>query len=80
MEHMYVHSVVMRMCWYAGYHIWKCKLCIQDLELSYIQLSCCRGFSAAKILPNPKLEKERKKIYTSFKQAIRLRFTGVSSR
>ena len=22
--------------------------------------SCCRGFTAAKILPNPKLEKERK--------------------
>ena len=34
-------------------------MCIQDLELSYMQPSCCRGFSAAKILPNPKLEKER---------------------
>ena len=35
-----------------------------------MQLSCYRGFSAAKILPNPKLEKERKKkFYTRFKQA-----------
>ena len=25
-----------------------------------MQPSCCRSFSAAKILPNPKLEKERK--------------------
>ena len=37
-----------------------CKLCIQDLELSYTQPSCCGSFTAAKILPNPKLEKERK--------------------
>ena len=37
------------------------NLCIQDLELSYMQPSCCRGFSAAKILPNPKLEKEKEK-------------------
>ena len=60
MEHMYVHSVVVRMCWVAGCHIWKCKLCIQDLELSYMQQSCCSDFTVAKILPNPKLEKERK--------------------
>ena len=26
-----------------------------------MQLSCCRGFSAAKILPNPKLEKEKER-------------------
>ena len=25
-----------------------------------MQPSCCRGFTAANILPNPKLEKERK--------------------
>ena len=25
-----------------------------------MQLSCCRGFSAAKILPNPKLKNKRK--------------------
>ena len=57
---MYVHSVVVKMCWVAGCHIWiKCKLCIQDLELSYTQLSCCRGFTAAKILQNHKLEKEK---------------------
>ena len=31
--------------------------CIQDLELDYVQPSCCRIFSAAKILPNPKLKK-----------------------
>ena len=36
-------------------------------------------FSAAKILPNPKLKNKRKKFYTRKKQAIRLRFTGVSS-
>ena len=57
-----------------------CKLCMQDLELFYMQPSCCRGFTAAKILPNPKLKKEKKIFYTRFKQAIRLRFTGVSSR
>ena len=57
-----------------------CKLCIQDLEFYYMQPSCCRGFTAAKILPNPKLEKKNKKFYTRFKQAIRLRFTGISSR
>ena len=28
-----------------------------DLELDYVQPSCCRSFSAAKILPNPKLKK-----------------------
>ena len=57
MEHIYVHSVVVRMCWVAGCHIWKCKLCIQDLELFYMQPSCCRGFTAAKIFQNHKLEK-----------------------
>ena len=58
---MYVHSVVVKMClgcWLPYLGI--CKLCIQDLELSYMQPSCCRGFSAAKILQNPRLEKERK--------------------
>ena len=41
----------MLVCWlpYFG--------CIQDLELDYVQPSCCRSFSAAKILPNPKLKK-----------------------
>ena len=67
-------------CWLSYFGIVKIG-CIQDLELSYMQPSCCRVcFSAAKILPNPKLEKVRKKIYTRFKQAIRLRFTGISSR
>ena len=33
--------------------------CIQDLELDYVQPSCCRSFSAAKILPNPKLKKNK---------------------
>ena len=37
-----------------------CKLCIQNLELYYMQQSCYRGFTATKILPNPKLGKERK--------------------
>ena len=55
---MYIVDIFVRMCWVAGFHIWiKCKLCIYDLELSYMQQSCCRGFTAAKILPNPKLEK-----------------------
>ena len=50
MEHMYVHSVVVRMCWVTGCHIWiKCKLCIRELELSCTQSSCYRGFIAAKI-------------------------------
>ena len=59
----------MRMYWYAGCHIWiKYKLDVYK-------------FSAAKILPNPKLEKKKKLFfYTRSKQAIRLRFTGISSR
>ena len=32
-----------------------------DLELDYVQSSCCRSFSAAKILPNPKLKKINEK-------------------
>ena len=57
MEHMYVHSIVCEnvlVCWlpYFG--------CIQDLELDYVQSSCCRSFSATKILPNPKLKKKIK--------------------
>ena len=46
-------------CWLPYFGI--VKLCIQDLELSYTQPLCCRGFTNAKILPNPKLEK--KKLY-----------------
>ena len=44
----------MLVCWlpYFG--------CIQDLELDYVQPTCCRSFSAAKILPNPKLKKKMK--------------------
>ena len=53
----------MKIGWIVGCHIGiKCKLCIQDLELSYTQPSCCRGFTAAKILPNSKLEKVKEKI------------------
>ena len=37
--------------------------CIQDLELDYVQPSCCRSFSAAKILPNPKLKKIKEKFF-----------------
>ena len=29
-------------------------------NLDYVQPSCCRSFSAAKILPNPKFENKRK--------------------
>ena len=36
----------------------------------------CQDF----FFPNPKLEKVKKNFYTRFKQAIRLRFTEVSSR
>ena len=34
-----------------------------DLELDYVQPSCCRSFSAAKILPNPKLKKIKEKFF-----------------
>ena len=49
---MYVHSVVLwkcrEYCWLP--YLEKVKIrCIQDLELSYMQQSCCRGFTAAKI-------------------------------
>ena len=37
--------------------------CIQDLELDYVQPSCCRSFSAAKILLNPKLKKIKEKFF-----------------
>ena len=33
--------------------------CIHDLELYYVQPSCCRKFSVAKILPNPNLKNKR---------------------
>ena len=54
--------------------------CIHYLELYYVQPSCCRNFSAAKILQNPNLKNKRKFFIGGFEQAIRLRFTGVSSR
>ena len=43
-----------------GYSDIVCIGSIQDLELYYVQLSCCRNFSAANILPNPKFEKKKK--------------------
>ena len=56
----------MLVCWlpYFG--------CIQDLELDYVQPSCCRSFSAAKILPNPKLKKikEKKKNFPNFRYKL----------
>ena len=47
----------MLVCWlpYFG--------CIQDLELDYVQPSCCRSFSAAKVLPNPKLKKIKENLF-----------------
>ena len=53
----------MLVCWlpYFG--------CIQDLELDYVQPSYCQSFSAAKILPNPKLKK-KKNIYPEFSVEI----------
>ena len=47
----------MLVCWlpYFG--------CIQDLELDYVQPSCCRSFSSAKVLPNPKLKKIKENIF-----------------
>ena len=57
MEHMYVHRAVLGEC--VGMLVVIFGLvevgCIQDLELYNMQPSCCRSFSAAKILPNPKL-------------------------
>ena len=39
---MYIVDIFVKMCWVAGCHIGiKCKLCIQDLELSYTQPSYC---------------------------------------
>ena len=54
----------MLVCWlpYFG--------CIQDLELDYVQPSCCRSFSAAKNLPNPKLKKIKEKFYAEFSVEI----------
>ena len=58
MEHMYVHSVVLRKCvgLMVAMYLEHCNVSIYYLELSYMQPSCCRGFSTTKILPNPKLE------------------------
>ena len=47
----------MLVCW-LPYFGW-----IQDLELDYVQPSCYQSFSAAKILPNPKLKKNKRKIF-----------------
>ena len=42
-----------------------------DLELDYVQPSCCRSFSVAKILPNPKLKKiKEKKILPNFRYKL----------
>ena len=81
MEHMYVHSVVMKMCWVAGWHIWKNVNCVYKIWNCLI-----RSRRAAEVLPLPRFyqilswKKKEKKFYTRFKQAIRLRFTEVSSR
>ena len=60
-------------CWLP--YLEMCKLCIQDLgHVLYAAVMLPRFY---KILSG---EKEKKKIYTRFKQAIRLRFIGFSSR
>ena len=57
---MYVHSVILWKCreYCCLPYLEKVKIgCIQDLELSYMQQSCCRGFTTAKILQNHKIDK-----------------------
>ena len=58
-------------CWLP--YLEMCKLCIHDL-----------GYVLYAAVMLPKFYKiisfEKKKFYTRFKQAIRLRFTGFSSR
>ena len=51
MEHMYGHSVAVKMCWVASCHIWiKCKLCIQDWNCPI------RSRHAAEVLPLPRFD------------------------
>ena len=50
-----------------------CKLCIQDLgHVLYVAIMLPKFYKITSL--------ENKKFYTRFKQAIRLRFTGFSSR
>ena len=71
----------MRMCWVAGCHIWKCVSVYIGFGIYPI-----RNRHIAEVLSLPRFyqivswKKNKKKIYTRFKQAIRLRFTRISSR
>ena len=81
MEHMYVDSVVVKMCWVAGCHIWKNVNCVYRIWNCPI-----RNRHAAEVLPLPRFyqilswKKKEKNFYMRFKQAIQLRFIEVSSR
>ena len=61
-------------CWLP--YLEMCKLCIQDLgHVLYVVVMLPRFY---KILSGEK--EKKKKLYTRFKQTIRLRFTGFSNR
>ena len=81
MDHMCVNSVIVKMCWVVGCHIWKNVSCVYRIWNCPI-----RSRHAAEVLPLPRFyqillgKKKKKKIYTRFKQAIRLRFIGIFSR
>ena len=49
MDHMYVHSVVVKMCWVAGCHIWKNVSCVYRIWNCPI-----RSRHAAEVLPLPR--------------------------
>ena len=46
---MYVHSVVVKMCWVAGCHIWKCVSCVYRIWNCPI-----RSCHVAEVLPVPR--------------------------
>ena len=84
MEHMYVHSVVCE-------NVLRFLVAIfgQSINCVYMIWNCpVRSRYAAKVFPLPRFYqilsckiyyKRKKKLY-EFKQAIRIRFTGISSR
>ena len=78
---MYVHSVVVKMFWVAGCHIWKNVSCVYRIGNCPI-----RNRHAAEVLPLPRfyqiLSWKNKEFffYIRFKQAIQLRFIGIFSR
>ena len=63
--------MVKECCWLP--YLEMCKLCIQDLgHVLYAAVMLPKFYKITSL--------EKKKFYTSFQKAIRLRFTGFSSR